>query len=314
MNPYYAHLKSEIACTVYANGEYLGVCKKREPLDLRVSTNDVFFNISPIGNYYPYTIHISNTKKCVDTTNNCLIVPYYNNNYDIFLKHIKIYENTPTTTLLNTTIGKITITILNGINSSIAIYENGSIMYSDNISLLSKVTANIVQGNIIVKGFTTTEEYYLMILNSNYELIYSGYFDNLEENDKILTGFSNIYDLAKHGHVCEIDLNNTSNINDFYVVKENLKLCDTCELIPEAFLQALKLNNFSLAKQYLSDNLSKASNSHFKTYFGDIQSIYYNQYNNSFPINYTLYNGEYKSYNFNIVNNKINDIEECKFC
>lgn len=312
MNTYYTHLKSSIPSSVYANGEYLGICDKRNTIDLLVNTTDVYYNISPIGNYYPYTIHVFNNSKCIDTTNNCYIVPYYNNHYDIYLKHIKIYENTPTTTLLNTSIGKTTITILNGINSSVSIYDNGNIVYSDIIHLLSKATAFNHQGNTIIKGFTVDEEYYLLILNNKYELVYSGYFDNMEENDKNIVGLNNIYDIAKHCHMCEIDLNHLDNFKDYYIVKENLNLCNTIELIPEAFLEALKVGNYTLAKQYLSDTLSKASNSHFKTYFGDIQSIYYNSYNNSSPINYTVYSGKYKSYNFTISNNKICDIEECK--
>jgi hypothetical protein len=136
--------------------------------------------------------------------------------------------------------------------------------------------------------------------------------EKLEENNNTLTGFSNIYDIAKHGHICEIDLYNTENINEYYVVKDDISVCESKQLIPKAFLEAIKVQNFSLAKRYLNDSLCKASNSHFKTYFGTIQSIYYNAYNNSNPVNYTVYNGEYKSYNFKVCDNKICDIEECK--
>lgn len=311
MNTYFAHLKSDIPCTIYANGEYVGVCQKHNSLDLKIDTKDVYFNVSHIGNYYPYTIHIFNNNKCIDTTNNCLIVPYYNNNYDIYLKNIKIYENLPTTTLLNQTIGKTTITILNGILSSITIYDNSSIVYSENVKLLDKANVNVINGNIILKAYTTTNEYYLLILNSDYELIYNGYFDNLDENNNLFTGFTNLYDIAKHGHVCEINLDDLSNINDYYVVKDGGKRCNCQELIPQAFLEALKVKNFSLAKSYLNSTLANASNSHFEAFFGPIQAIYYNCYNNSSPINYTVYNGEYKFYNFTVKNQKIIDIEEC---
>ena len=136
-------------------------------------------------------------------------------------------------------------------------------------------------------------------------------FDNIEENNNIFTGFSNIYDMAKHGHICEINLQNIKDVKDYYVVKENLKLCSTAELIPQAFLEALKVKNFTLAKSYLASPLNNASNNHFAAYFGPIQAIYYNCYNNSNPINYTVYNGEYKFYNFRIKDNKICDIEDC---
>lgn len=311
MNTFFAHLKSDVPCTIYANGEYVGVCSKRNSLDLKIDTKDVYFNVSQVGNYCPYTLHIFNNNHCVDTTNNCLIVPFYNNNYDIYLKSIKMNENSPTTTLLNQTIENTKIVILNGILSSINIYDNGSIVYSENVKLLDKANVSKVNGNIILKGFTTTNEYFLLVLNSDFELIYSGYFDNLDESNNLITGFTNVYDIAKHGHICEINLDDLSKINDYYVIKDNGKRCECNELIPQAFLEALKVKNFTLAKSYLCPTLANASNSHFEAFFGPIQAIYYNCYNNSSPLNYTVYNGEYKFYNFMVKNKKITDIEEC---
>lgn len=311
MNNYYTHLKSDIPCTIYANGEYIGVCEKRKSIDLLASTNNIYFNVSPVGNYYPYTIHIQNEYKCIDTTNSSIVVPFINNHFDIYLKNIKIYENISTTTLLHTTFNKSTITILNGTSSMLNIYDNGIIVYSDNLKLLSKATASSRNGNIIIKGYSeSSDEYYLLILNSNYTVIYSGYFDNLEENNNKLVGFTNVCDMAKHAHICEIDISNIEHIEDYYMSKDSVDLCNIPELVPNAFLEAIKVQNFSLCKKYLSNTLSKASNSHFKTFFGEIQSIYYNQYNNSSPINYTVYNGEYKSYSFRVENNEIVDIEE----
>lgn len=311
MSKYFAHLKSEVETLIYANGTYLGVASKRNSIDMEVDTNNVYLNVSPVGNYLPYTVHIFSHNNMVDISNNCLIVPFYNNNYDIYLKSIKIQENIQTKTLFNQSIGKCTIVILNGTSSSINIYENGNIVYSDNLKLLNKAQASIVNNNLVVKGYTTTNEYYLLILNNEYELIFNGYFDNLDENENTFIGFTNIFDIAKHGHICEIDLNDTKNIKDYYVVKDGGKVCEIDELIPQAFLEALKVKNFTLAKSYLSPTLAKASNKHFETYFGNISEIYFNCYNNSNPINYTIYNGEYKFYNFNVNNKKIIEIEEC---
>lgn len=310
MSSIYTHLKSNIPCIVYANGEYLGISKKRESLDLLISNKEVYFNISPVGNFYPYTLHLVNVNQCIETTNNCLLVPYYNNNYDIILKNMKIHENTPTTTLVNTTINSITVTILNGINSSITIYDDGKIVYSDVLKLLDKANATMVQNNLVVKGFTTEKEYFVLILDKEYNLVYSGYFDTLDETNNILTGFTNLYDMAKHGHVCEIDLNNTKELKDYFVVKENQNFTETKELVPQAFLEAIKVKNYNLAKNYLSPSLANASNDHFQSYFGNIQDIYYNIYNNANPINYTIYNGEYRFFNFSVKGNKIVDIEE----
>ena len=153
MNKYFAHIKSNVPSSLTANGEYIGVTSKRNPIDLLVTNKDLYLSISPIGNYSTYTSHITKNNTCIDTTNNCIVVPYYNNHYDIYLKHIKIYEHTATTTLLNTSIGKYTITILNGINSSICIYENNVLVYSDIINLLSTATASIENDNIILKCY-----------------------------------------------------------------------------------------------------------------------------------------------------------------
>lgn len=309
MNQYFAHIHSHIPVSISANGEYLNIVEKRKPLDLLVTKKDLYLSVSPLGNYYPYTIHISNNYKCVDTTNNCIIVPYYNNHYDIYLKHNKIYEMTANSIVLNTTFGKTNIAILNGTNSLVSIYDNGNLVYSDIVRQLSTATAISQGDHIIIKGYTINDEYYLLILNSNYETIFSGYFDNMEEHEHKIVGISNTYDIAKHCHICEISLSNME-LKDYYIVKENIDICTTDELIPRAFLEAIKVSNYTLAKKYLGDTLVRASNSHFKTYFGDIQSIYYNSYNNSSPVNYTVYSGDYKSYSFELQNGKIIDIEE----
>ena len=285
MNSIVAHVKSNIPCIVYANGEYLGVCKKREDLDLLIKDKEVYFNISPVGNYTPYTLHLINVNECVETTNNCLLVPYYNQNYDIVLKNIKVYDNLPTTTLVNTTIGSTSVTILNGIHSSISIYDDGKIVYSEILKLLDKANATMVKDNLVVKGYTTDKEYYALILDKDFNLVYSGYFDTLDESNNVLTGFTNVYDMAKHGHVCEIDLNDVQNIKDYFVVKDQVKITETKELIPQSFLEALKVKNYTLAKSYLSPTLANASNDHFQSYFGEIQKIYFNTYNQANPIN-----------------------------
>ena len=310
MNKYFAHIKSNVPVSLSANGEYIGISSKRNAIDLLVTTPDLFLTVSPIGNYSPYTAHISNHSTCVDTTNNCVIVPYYNKHFDIYLKHNKLYEQSATTTLLNTTIENYTINVLNGINSSLSIYEKNILVYSDILPLLSNATASRENNNVILKGYTIEKEYYILIMNKDFEILYSGYFDNIEDTSNKIIGLTKSYDIAKHCHICEIDKSSPQNINDYYIIKDNIPICKIDELIPRAFLEALKVQNFELAKKYLSDTLSKASNSHFKTYFGDIQSIYYNAYNNSNPVNYTLYANDYKSYNFQVSNGKIVDIEE----
>jgi pyruvate formate lyase activating enzyme len=68
MNKYFAHIKSNIPASVSANGDYIGVSSKRNPIDLLVSNNDLYLNISPIGNYSSYTTHISNINTCIDTS------------------------------------------------------------------------------------------------------------------------------------------------------------------------------------------------------------------------------------------------------
>ena len=86
MNKYFAHIKSNVPVSLSANGEYIGISSKRNAIDLLVTTPDLFLTVSPIGNYSPYTAHISNHSTCVDTTNNCVIVPYYNK-HSKFLNH-----------------------------------------------------------------------------------------------------------------------------------------------------------------------------------------------------------------------------------
>ena len=82
-----------------------------------------------------------------------------------------------------------------------------------------------------------------------------------------------------------------------------------------AFLQAVKIKNFDLAKEYLSDNLkSKLSESACEQFFGEINEIYFNPYvKNDVQLNYTIKGANYTSFNFKVKSCVIEEIEESQF-
>ena len=62
-------------------------------------------------------------------------------------------------------------------------------IYSDIVDLLSSAVATIENKNIIIKGHTNSNKYYILILNDKYEILYSGYFDSIEEQQNFMLKF-----------------------------------------------------------------------------------------------------------------------------
>ena len=78
------------------------------------------------------------------------------------------------------------------------------------------------------------------------------------------------------------------------------------KVIPIAFLEAVKYEDFELARTYLNENLSSVSNDHFKQYFKEFSKIIPLE-NNSFGL---ISHNSLKRFKFTLQNGKISEISE----
>lgn len=112
---------------------------------------------------------------------------------------------------------------------------------------------------------------------------------NIETTDlRVLSGSkiekinSEIFVSKTINSICKHDLYEVYELKDGNLIKNSEKLKSNFlensiknpNVIPYAFLEAVKLNDFDLARSYLTDSLSKsATNEHLKSYFKNIQKI-----------------------------------------
>lgn len=100
---------------------------------------------------------------------------------------------------------------------------------------------------------------------------------NIEVNKNKIICTDILNDIAKHCEKKEYSFDNSDCAllsQELYYVQREPKMTFIKELIPLAFLQAVKCNDFGLARKYLSVSLkSKLTDAHLKAFFQDIQEI-----------------------------------------
>lgn len=189
---------------------------------------------------------------------------------------------------------RIMISSKNGEYSHETTLDNvSSCVENNNITLLSKIN----------------EQKKLIIFNTNTFSFYEILGNQIEIKGEEITALQNLNDMAKHIKVSSYLINNDfKQTSEVLYLKGVKKICKINELIPYNFFEALKVKDFSLARTFLSNNLSKSlSDEMLSNFFGDFNYI---QLSNLSPLTYTLYsNFEAKDYYLKVENQVIFDIE-----
>lgn len=110
--------------------------------------------------------------------------------------------------------------------------------------------------------------------NNTYKLITLEKINLLEiKNDAIYT-YKKLNDISHHGQVNKYETKNYNRIS-YLVYDSNFPiLIKHKELIPFAYFEAIKLQNYKLARSYMSKILNdKLSNTHLKKFFGSFTEI-----------------------------------------
>ena len=320
MKDFSIHILSSDAGNIYINGKFVGLLDNLDnfSIDLKVYSKTLVITKEPISNekklLLPYTVKISFESNIKSDSELLEIVPYKNNEYEILLKACDVKHYKPLTKIFDEEIDGFNVVVVNDGNSYINIYKNGILKWSDATMEINNITCEHKNNKIIIKGITLNANYYLIVLNENFEVLFNGEAEKIEQDDYQIKLLKKINDIAKHAIVKTINYTDEQPVEDYYVyLKPDAVITDNTKLIPYAFLEAVKVKNYSLAKQYLSAELNlKTKNEHLENYFQNLKNIYYNSYNNNnYVINYTiLCDNNYKSYDFTVFNNKIEDIEE----
>lgn len=315
MKENFLHFISETPGIVSINGKHIGnidniTCLE---LDIITKTNNIFVTYSPISdsqNVIPYTFSLS-TLEYPSTNNEYIkVIPFPNNNYDIIMKPFYYYQVSHSNVLFNKSVGKYFISIVSDNVCRITIFSGGSIVFNINIQPLKNAKVDERKGILIIEGIVDDNNYYLLLIDSsNFEILYNDIVQSIEITNDNITSYKNMNTLCHHAQINKLEFLSKTKEN-YYVYANKNNTAINPLLIPQTFLECIKVQDEVMAKAFLSNNLAESNINHFNNFFGDIKNIYFNRHNFSNKLNYTIESNAMKNYNFIMENNKIIEIEE----
>ena len=319
MRDYSIHIKSPDAGNIYVNGKFVGFIDNIDTffIDLKVYCNTLVITKEPESFQkkllLPYTVKLNFTNGKINCDSDFVkVVPYIFAETDVILKECEVKSYKPVEKIYDNVFGDTNIVVVNDGSSYINIYENEVSKFSYSLPELTKVMCE-KETFLKLKGISANNKYYILILDNNYNVIFNDEADKIEESDTEIKILQKINDIAKHARVTVINLTDATKNNYYVYLNSDALTVNNNKIIPYAFMEAVKVNNYNLARTYLDDNLKhQTDDAHLKAFFTNLKNIYYNNYNiNENLINYTVeFENTFKSLNFSILNNKIIEIEE----
>lgn len=323
------HIKSSFSCVLAYLSTQKNLDKDRiYTFILKDKTTLSFYpNNDNISSSLPFSCEIDpDCENLIKTgRNNITVTRFPNNNFLIEISPF-VFTSTPTMLGLKTKTIKTqnithTITYFSNNNLNFRIENNNSYLDFSNNCKVIDLNIKAKNDNIFLYFQTKNTKYFTCLINyqnNKYLLQETSEVDLLEEQDNIITTYKNLQDFASHGEIVTYNFDNEFSItrelayNNPTPYKTKVK-----EFVPYAFFEALKVNNFKLARYYLTPKLSnKLSNNHLKKFFGNFEKAHQTLSPNFNPEEIALiYYGKQLKYAklFSIKydeENKISNIEE----
>ena len=316
MQENFLHFLSPVPSRIECNGKYFGFIDNEHEfeLDLITKTNHIFISYIPISQEnqsIPYTFKL-NTDTAPSTTNEYIkIIPFPNNHYDIIMKPFYYYQITDSTVLFNTNIDNYFISITNSTVTNITIFSGKTIVFNKSIQKIINVKVEKKADTLIITGIIDSNNYSMLIIDTNnFHILYEDIVQSIDNNSTSISMLKNTNTVYNYSQVCKIDFSSKQSEN-YFVYDDNIQYNSIHPfLLPQAFLESIKVADESLCKIFL-DSQYNTNTQKLKEYFGNIQEIYFNRHqNNPYKVNYTIKTDRYRNFNFLIDNNVIYDIEE----
>lgn len=249
--------------------------------------------------------------KLVCTHPNIIITDFSRGNFLITVSPYTIPSNTVACEQFYQTLGELSFAI----NKNILNVSNGKngLYYPLTQSVYEiKIAQN---GDLIeLSGQTTTKKSFSLFINNSMQVQFDGLADKIEYDGTQIITLQNISDIARHGLVTiyKRTQNGFKKTQQYSVYTQNEPIAPaSSEALPLAFMEALNIKNYTLARSYLHPTLSTSLNeTNMTAYFGDFIEATPSTFS---PYNLTLiYNGNprfVKTYHFKIKENRIFDID-----
>lgn len=315
MKQYNLHFLSKIACSVFINGNNVGVIDNEKSffIDIISYCDSLTIAADPVSN-----LHISNTFRLTKTNSGIIsssnfvsVVPYPNNNFDIILDFAKQNNSESPLNVFNQTLNGYSVMVTNSITSIVSIFKNTNCLFSSSVNTLKNISCEYKNNLIIVSALSPDSEFLLVFDTNENTIIICDEFLKVEKSDNQIKALKPLNDFFKHGIVKTLNIE-TKQFSNYTVFINNTNSNISDSLIPYAFLECVKANDYKKAKSYLDSSLGEITNSKLDGYFNNIKNIYYNCYFfEPNQINCTLETSDgYKNYTFTLLNSKICEIEE----
>ena len=280
------YLKSKLPSLIqYDNQEFLLSCPHQFiTINLEKTTYVKYYPISN-KNFNPdiarvITLDCKNLKK-----DNLTVTKFDDSHFEILINPTPIVTKPMIEKKKKITLGLETLTItLNSNNTSTITISNQTVLFVHFVEFeLKDLEASIINGYITIQCKNQDKIYLLIVETENYSIIEEKLFDSIEMDEKMLRGFLKQEDMAKHGLIVSYEFTKPIKIEKKMVYINNAPDITKNEiLIPYAFFEAVKVDNYRLARHYLSKDLAKKlDDEHLKEFFGDFVDIRQNVYNKS---------------------------------
>lgn len=317
MKQYNLHFLSKIACSVFINGNNVGVIDNNKTffIDIISYSNSLIIAADPIdqnSSYISNTFRLSrDNNKLTSSSSFVTIVPYPNNNFDVILDFAKQNTPSPMLTVYNQTFNGYSVMVTNSNNSIVSIFKNTECLFSNACETLNNIACEYKNNLIILTANSNNDDFLLVFDTTNNKALICDNFLKIEKFETEIKALKPINDLFYHGIVKTLNLE-TKQFSNYTVFIKNTNFNLSHSLIPYAFLECVKAKDYKQAKNYLDSSLGSITNNKLDAYFNEIKNIYYNCY--FFEPNQTNCTLDtatgYKNYTFTLLNDKICEIEE----
>ena len=282
MEQFYLHICGEAPMVFAINSKQIGwIEREYESIDLLVEKQDFILSSYPIkttnelGTNISFSarIHFSGGK-LVSTHKNIIITDYGKNHFKIcaipFTIPFQNIETPPYYKRFDDYLLSINKNILNFNNSK------NSLFYQLPCSL-KDIEVKEMFDLFMLTGKTASEKTYALFLNRNLQVEFDGIADKIEYDGTQIITLQEISDIARHGLVTTYKKSNGgfSKFQQYSVYTQNEAVAPASSVaIPWAFMEAINIQNYTLARSYLHPSLSASlQDNHISAYFGEFLEV-----------------------------------------
>ena len=313
------HLTSAQPMVFSINSKQIGwIEREYESIDLLVSREDFILSCFPISESaetvsLSFSAKISaKANKLICDSKNITVTDYGKGHFALNVLPMTFPRINTRTPPFYKVLGDVMISV----NNSIINLSNGkNTLFHPLQTSIHNIDAVNSNELILVSGKTPNEKDYNLFINRNLQVEFEGTADKIEyTNNKIVT-LNNVGDIARHGLVTTYErrANGFHQTQQYSVYTQNDPVPPASDAaLPLAFMEAINIENYTLARSYLHPSLSTAlQDEQISAYFGDFIEVTLSPDGNPYNLALSFAGNPrfVKIYHFTVKDNHITDID-----